>query len=91
MRLDSYVERQIMAGWIWSATSASGESSSPKQVLADRRLWKKLEGGNGSILLKNSLISEKAGLAEKLDVHNCSVFDDLVPGKVLAYPGKTRF
>jgi hypothetical protein len=46
---------------------------------------------SGHILLKNSLIGEKGAWAEKLDVHNRFVFDDLASGRVSTYPGKTRF
>jgi len=43
------------------------------------------------MLLKNSLSGEKEGWANKIDVHNCYVFDDLASGQVSTYLGKTRF
>jgi hypothetical protein len=40
-------------------------------------------------MLKNSLLGEKGGWAAKLDIHNRTVFDDIVSGKVSTYSGKT--
>jgi len=43
------------------------------------------------MLLKNSLSGETATQAEKIDLHNRAIFNDLVSGKVSACPEKIQF
>jgi hypothetical protein len=49
-------------------------------VLLLGAIYKGVLDGMRPMLLKNSLSGEKGGWAQKIDVHNRSVFDDLASG-----------
>jgi hypothetical protein len=43
------------------------------------------------MVLKNSLSGEMGAPAEKIDLHNRAIFNDLASGKVSSYPEKSVF
>lgn len=50
-----------------------------------------ITGRSRPMLLQNSLSDEKGNWAEKIEVHNRSVFGDLASGKASTYFGKAQF